>query len=110
MMPLQVRKRKVKTPEPTPLDVNPLGAACERMRVDQMIRGATEACEKLAEEKARQQEADTEARRQEYAEKYRIAMLMKDVAVACDSLNKAKSRPVDDLIQNVFHSVMTSPM
>jgi hypothetical protein len=107
---LQVRKRKVKTPDPPALAINPLGAACEKMKVEQMIRGATEACEKLAVEKARQEEADKIARRQESAEKARMDKLLSDVADACDTLDKAKARPVDDLIQNVFQSVMNSPM
>jgi hypothetical protein len=105
MLSLQVRKRKAKTPEPAALDVNPLAAACERMKVEQMIRGATEACEKLEEEKLRMQE---DARRQEAAEKQRMDKLLSDVAAACDTLNKANARPDNDMIQNIFHNVMNS--
>jgi hypothetical protein len=110
MLALQVRKRKGKTPEPPALDVNPLGAACAKMKVEQMIRGAAEACEKLEAEKARMQEADKLAALQAEAEKLRMDKLMSDVADACVTLEKAKARPVDDLIQNIFHSVMNSPV
>lgn len=96
------------------MDVNPLGAACEKMKVERAIKGAVEACEKLAADEARRQEAEQlvadEARRQEAAEKLRMDKLLSDVAAACDSLEKARARPVDDLIHNIFHSVMNSPM
>lgn len=83
------------------MDVNPLGAACDRMRTEQLIRGATEVCEKLETEK-RFKEAEAAA------EKRRMDDLMRDVAMACDTLNKAQRAQTaqPDVIQGIFLNVM----
>jgi hypothetical protein len=98
---LQVRKRKVKAPEPPALDVNPLGAACDKMKFEHMILGAAEACEKIEAHKAHR-EAEREA------EKLKMDRLLRDVATACDSLDRGRAG--NDLIHNVFLSVMNNPL
>ena len=79
-----------------------------------MIRGAAEACAKLAALSAASKEADRASKVAEKAfkdaDKARMDKLLIDVAAACDSLCHAKSRPDSDVVQDVFQSVMNSPM
>lgn len=71
------------------------------MRTEQLIRGATEVCEKLETEKLFKEAAAA-------AEKRRMEDLMRDVAMACDTLNKAQRAQTvqPDVIQGIFLNVM----